>query len=345
MNTGWIKDSNGKWTYYNTSGVQVKSDWVQTNSKWYYLDANGIMITSNWLEYKGKWYYMGDDGATIASNWKQVDSKWYYFDEDGAMYTGWYQTAMNGESWYFSYTEKTANHVVGEMATGWVQINTDWYYLSETEGSRGVMYVNGTFDIGGTSYIFNSKGAWVNQTVTAAQLEQVGWYSKYCTDTMIADLNNCCSKFEINTAARLQHFISQCAHESGCGYYMVEEASGNAYEGRTDLGNTQAGDGPKFKGGGYIQLTGRSNYQSFANYESDQEIVNEGATYVGSNYPWSSAGYWWYKNNMNSLVDSGATCTQVSAKVNCGYSTASASKINGLSSRQAYYAKCCEIFS
>lgn len=58
-------------------------------------------------------------------------------------------------------------------------------------------------------------------------------------------------------------FIAQMAHESGGFKYDEEVASGAAYEGRADLGNTQSGDGVRFKGRGYIQLTGRANYQHF----------------------------------------------------------------------------------
>ena len=56
-------------------------------------------------------------------------------------------------------------------------------------------------------------------------------------------------------------FLAQLAHESGQLRYMEEIASGSAYEGRRDLGNTQPGDGVRFKGRGPIQLTGRSNYR------------------------------------------------------------------------------------
>ena len=60
-----------------------------------------------------------------------------------------------------------------------------------------------------------------------------------------------------------QQFMAQMAHESDQFKAMEEYASGAAYEGRKDLGNTQSGDGKRFKGRGYIQLTGRANYKTF----------------------------------------------------------------------------------
>jgi len=72
------------------------------------------------------------------------------------------------------------------------------------------------------------------------------------TAAQVSDLNNALKTYNINTPQRVQQFMAQCAHESGLGRYMTELASGKAYEGRRDLGNTHSGDGSLYKGGGYI---------------------------------------------------------------------------------------------
>lgn len=71
------------------------------------------------------------------------------------------------------------------------------------------------------------------------------------------------TRYDITTARRIEHFIAQAAHESD-GFCTTEEyASGAKYEGRADLGNVQKGDGPRYKGRGIFQLTGRVNYQRY----------------------------------------------------------------------------------
>ncbi|TRT71284.1 MAG: hypothetical protein EWV83_21960 [Microcystis sp. M_OC_Ca_00000000_S217Cul] len=168
--------------------------------------------------------------------------------------------------------------------------------------------------------------------VTRQQAESV--YGRKMSDQQFNDLNSCLQRFEINTVPRIRHFLSQTAHESGGLRWMEEIASGSAYEGRRDLGNTSPGDGRKYKGAGVIQLTGRHNYQKFADFIKDQKVM-QGHSYVAQVYPFTSAGFWWKNNNMNALCDRGATVREVTKKVNGGY--------NGLSDRQRYYDKACQV--
>jgi predicted chitinase len=168
------------------------------------------------------------------------------------------------------------------------------------------------------------------ELVTMAQATAV--FTRPPSTSQLADLNDCLRRFAINTPARIRHFLAQVGHESGGLRWMLELASGDAYEGRQDLGNTRTGDGRRFKGAGAIQLTGRYNYQRFADYIKDPDVM-DGAAYVSARYPFTSAGFWWHLNAINAFVDQGASCRQVSAKVN-GRDPA-----NGLADREAYFAR------
>ncbi len=73
-------------------------------------------------------------------------------------------------------------------------------------------------------------------------------------------LNATCPRYEIDTPQEYGHFLAQACHETDRFKTLREYASGRAYEGRADLGNTQPGDGVRFRGRGIFQTTGRANY-------------------------------------------------------------------------------------
>src|SRR5690606_21874145 len=133
----------------------------------------------------------------------------------------------------------------------------------------------------------------------------------------------------LDNSLRLIHFLAQLAHESGNFRYMEEIASGAAYEGRTDLGNTQVGDGKRFKGRGPIQLTGRANYRKYGqqlgiDFENNPEIV--AIPSIGL----MVACKFWSDNVLNALADQ-ADVQMITRQINGG--------TNGLSHRKAHLTK------
>lgn len=123
-------------------------------------------------------------------------------------------------------------------------------------------------------------------------------------DKYVDPLNRHMQNFGIDTLLRVRHFIAQVAHESGEFNHVKEIASGIAYEGRKDLGNTQPGDGVKFKGRGLIQITGRSNYQrcSLALF-GDTRLLDKPELLEQPDYAVRSACWFWKANNLNTLAD------------------------------------------
>lgn len=119
-------------------------------------------------------------------------------------------------------------------------------------------------------------------------------------------------RFEINTPIRQLCFLAQVGHESGGLFYTEELASGKAYEGRMDLGNTVPGDGVRFKGRGLIQITGRSNYGALS-HALGVDFIGEPYLLGGKNvnkcspdqlrYAALSAGWYWQSRNLNALAD------------------------------------------
>lgn len=153
------------------------------------------------------------------------------------------------------------------------------------------------------------------------------------------------NRFKIDNPKRLAHFLSQCAHESA-GFTQVSEdlnyskvrileifgryfrtISPNGYDynpvllgnrvyaNRMGNGNELSGDGYKYRGRGYIQLTGKNNYAQFDKFVDDDILGNPDL--VATKYPLLSAAFWWDANNINRLADKGS-CELVRSAVNRG---------------------------
>jgi putative chitinase len=133
----------------------------------------------------------------------------------------------------------------------------------------------------------------------------------------------------VNTPTRQQHFLSQCAHESDHFRTTREYATGRAYEGRKDLGNTMKGDGAKFRGRGLIQLTGRANYTRAA-HELSEPYIDDPERVERFPHAAIVSAWFWKTHGLNELADDDAI-EPVTRRVNGG--------LNGLASRKIALAR------
>jgi putative chitinase len=169
-------------------------------------------------------------------------------------------------------------------------------------------------------------------------------------DSVIAMIPETAAKFDINSPLRLAHFLAQCGHESG-GFRVAaenlnysakglngifkkyfptldsalayerkpEKIANKVYASRMGNGAEGSGDGFKFRGRGFIQLTGRDNYTAFGK-SIGVDIANN-PDLVGTEYKLLSAAWFWSKNGLNKLADGGATdqvVTSITKRVNGG---------------------------
>ncbi len=144
-------------------------------------------------------------------------------------------------------------------------------------------------------------------------------------DTFAAPLTAAMAEFGIDTPARKAAFLAQVAHESGSLRYVREIADGFAYEGRMELGNTEPGDGPKYKGRGLLQITGRANYAACGIALGEPLIGHPELLETPENAS-RSAGWFWRMKNLNQFADRNMFAT-LTKHINGGY--------NGLDDRLA----------
>lgn len=169
-------------------------------------------------------------------------------------------------------------------------------------------------------------------------------------DNVLSQIPDTAAKFELNTPLRLAHFLAQAGHESA-GFKAVnenlnygakgllsifkkyfptpekaalyerkpEKIANLVYGGRMGNGVESTGDGYKFRGRGYIQLTGKDNYKAFDAVVS--ENILENPDLVATKYPLMSAAWFFHKNGLHKIADEGATdkvVTKITKRVNGG---------------------------
>jgi putative chitinase len=168
-------------------------------------------------------------------------------------------------------------------------------------------------------------------------------------DAVIAQIPETAAKFNITNNLRLAHFLAQCSHESG-GFKAVsenlnysadglkkifpkyfpgnlaesyarnpEKIASKVYGGRMGNGDETTKEGFKFRGRGYIQLTGKANYTNFAKFIGEDTVANPDL--VATKYPLASAGFFFDSNKLWAICDKGAddaTVTAVTKRVNGG---------------------------
>lgn len=145
--------------------------------------------------------------------------------------------------------------------------------------------------------------------------------------TLAPGLQRTLAARQIDTPLRQAHFLAQVGHESGELRFMEEIASGQAYEGRRDLGNTQPGDGQRFKGRGLIQLTGRANYSEYGRALGREAELLATPSQVATDPVLCTdvAGWFWAKRGLNAHADRD-DLTTVTQRINGG--------LNGLDDRR-----------
>lgn len=160
-------------------------------------------------------------------------------------------------------------------------------------------------------------------------------------------------EFEISSVARQAAFLAQVGHESAGFRYLRELASGEAYEGREDLGNTEPGDGVRFRGRGLMQITGRKNYAAVGDALNLDVLARPELLEIPL-HAVRSAGWFWVRGaglnlskralkygvqegcDLNSLADAGDFK---------GITLAINGALNGFDDRLAYYARAKEILA
>jgi len=166
---------------------------------------------------------------------------------------------------------------------------------------------------------------------TLSSLKKLAPNAKVDLAAIAAAFDKYSAVYGVTTPARVQAFWAQAAHETDGFRTLREYASGAAYEGRKDLGNTQPGDGVRFRGRGIFQITGRANTKatSTALYGDDRLLSNPELLEQPEPAVRSALNYW-KTRGLNQYADVGDFKT-ITQKINGG--------LNGWADRLNYFEK------
>lgn len=149
-------------------------------------------------------------------------------------------------------------------------------------------------------------------------------------DQIMKPLNSAMKEFSINVPSRKTAFIAQIAHETG-GFRWFRELGNDTYfkkyDGRKDLGNVNPGDGARFKGRGFIQITGRINYSKAAAV-LNVDLINNPELAEDLVMAVRIAGWYWSSRGLNELADKD-NFLEITRRINGG--------VNGLAQRKEYW--------
>lgn len=173
--------------------------------------------------------------------------------------------------------------------------------------------------------------------ITLQQLKTIIPFAGHRAGVFLVPLNEAMIEFGIDTPARQAAFLAQVAHESGSLCYVREIADGKAYEGRADLGNTKPGEGPRFKGRGLIQITGRANYLTCSKaIYGDERLLKQPELLEDVVQACRSAAWFWWSHGLNTIADVG-DFRKITRVINGGF--------NGYEDRLAYLQRATEVLA
>jgi len=165
------------------------------------------------------------------------------------------------------------------------------------------------------------------ERITTAQLKAIAPVSDKAAELFMPYIYK--YQGDVNTPIRFAAFLANVLHESCCFKYVREIASGDAYEGRKDLGNVFKGDGRLFKGRSLMQITGRANYLECSKDMFGDDRLIKNPDLLSTPEIAVQASYWyWNKRKLSAIADAG-DFVKVCRRINGG--------TNGLAERQKYY--------